>query len=220
VIGAVEGDRVLVSLVTVGGESAPGETSEFAAFGRRLRAPFVGDLLDGADWLSPARTTRSTANRRRHYDRVSLPAGLLVVGDALCAFNPVFGQGISVAAMQADALADLLRTLGAGEPKLAQVATRRFTNLVNFPWAMATGQDRQVIGGDDRPGLPQRLAKAYLDRLFYLTTRDGSINKHTSHVFNLTASPLTLYAPRVALRVVRQPLPVRVVGPVPSPEPA
>jgi 2-polyprenyl-6-methoxyphenol hydroxylase-like FAD-dependent oxidoreductase len=219
VIGAVEGGRVLVSLVTVGGQSAPGATSEFAAFGRSLRAPFLGDLLDGADWLSPARTTRSTANRWRHYDRVPLPTGLIVVGDALCAFNPVFGQGISVAAMQAETLEHLLRTHGATGPKLAQVSARRFVSLVNFPWAMATGQDRQVIGGGDRAGLPQRLMKAYLDRLFSLATRDGGINMHASHVFNLTASPLTLYTPRVALRVVRQPLPVRVVGPVPPPEP-
>jgi len=217
VIGAVEGGRALVSLVSVGGEAGPGESSGFAAFGRSLRAPFFGDLLEDAEWLSPARTTRSTANRRRHYERVPLPPGLLVAGDALCAFNPVFGQGISVAAMQAEALSDLLRAQGARKPDLGAMATRRFTSLANFPWAMATGQDMNVIRAGARPPLPERIMSAYLDRLFDLTTRDGGVNMHTSRVFNLTASPLTLYAPRMALKVVRQPVPVRVEGPVPAP---
>ena len=218
-IGPVEGGRVVVSLATVGGEPAPETASEFGAFGHRLRAPFVGDLLDGAEWLTPARTTRSTANRWRHYERRPLPAGLLVIGDALCAFNPVFGQGISVAAMQAEALSHLLRAHGAGAPRLSALATRRFARVARFPWAMATGQDLQVPGTRGRPSPAQPLVGAYMSRVFSLATRDAGINLRASRVFNMTASPLTLYAPRIALRVIRERLPLPLIGPVPPPDP-
>ncbi len=218
-IGPVEGGRVLVSLATMGGEPAPAETSEFGPFGHSLRAPFMGDFLDSAEWLTPARTTRSTANRWRHYERLSLPAGLLVVGDALCAFNPIFGQGISVAAMQAEALSDLLRARGTRPSGLSALATRRCARAVRFPWAMATGEDLRVPGTRGRSSRAQPLIGAYMSRVFSLAVRDGDINLQATRVFNLTASPLTLYAPRIALRVVRERLPPRLLGPVSRPEP-
>jgi 2-polyprenyl-6-methoxyphenol hydroxylase-like FAD-dependent oxidoreductase len=216
-IGPVEGERVLISLATVGGEPAPRETGEFAAFGRRLRAPLFGDLLENAEWLTPARTTRSTTNRWRHYERMALPAGLLVIGDALCAFNPVFGQGISVATMQAEALSHVLGTLGPNHPELTRAATRALAGQVRFPWAMATSQDLHIPGTQGRVPRGTAVIDAYMNRLFALSTRDGDVSMKVSRVFNLIESPLALYAPRTLWRVLREPAPLRLLGPVAPP---
>jgi 2-polyprenyl-6-methoxyphenol hydroxylase-like FAD-dependent oxidoreductase len=216
-IGPVEGGRVLVSLATVAGEPAPEDTAGFAAFGRSLRAPFVGDVFENAEWLTPARSTRSTANRKRHYERIALPPGLIVMGDALCAFNPVFGQGISVAAMQAEALSRLLRRHGLHEATLGSLATRQFLRVVAFPWAMATSQDLQIPGTRGSPSLAQPIINAYLNRVFSLSTREGDVNLATSRVFNLSVSPLALCEPRLALRALRERSPSPQLGPVAPP---
>ena len=220
-IGPVEGGRVLVSLATVGGEPAPTETAEFAAFGRRLRAPLFGEMFDGAEWLTPARTTRSTANRWRHYERMSLPPGLLVVGDAFCAFNPVFGQGISVAAMQAEALSHVLRTRGPDHPRLTAIATRALVRQVNFPWAMATSQDLRIPGTIGRLPRGTALLDAYMSRLFHLGTRDGEIAKRVSRVFqSARVAAGTLFAAHRPACLARA-CPVPLLGPVaPQGEPA
>ncbi len=217
-IGPVEGDRVLVSLATVGGEPSPSETSEFARFGRRLRAPLFGEVLEGAEWLTPARITRSTTNRWRHYERMPLPAGLLVIGDALCAFNPIFGQGISVAAIQAETLSRVLRHRGPGHPRLTATATRALAREVKFPWAMATGQDLRIPGTKGRLPPGTAVIDVYMRRLFALSTRDPEVAKRVSRVLNLIESPLALYSPRLALHVLREPKPVPLLGPVAPPD--
>jgi 2-polyprenyl-6-methoxyphenol hydroxylase-like FAD-dependent oxidoreductase len=217
-LGPVEGGRTIVSFATVGGEPAPTDTADFAAFGRSLRAPLFGELLGGAEWLTPARTTRSTANRRRHYERTRLPAGLAVIGDALCAFNPTFGQGVSVAAMQATELGRLLRSGARASPALGALATRHFARVADFPWAMATEADRAVPGTPGRASIARPLVKAYLDRLFHRATRDGQTNLRIARVFNLLDSPFRLYAPEIVMQVVREPAPTFLAGPVAPPE--
>jgi 2-polyprenyl-6-methoxyphenol hydroxylase-like FAD-dependent oxidoreductase len=216
-IGPIEGGRVLISLATVGGEPAPHDTAEFASFGRRLRAPLFGEMLEDAEWLSPARTTKSTTNRWRHYERLALPEGLLVIGDALCAFNPVFGQGISVATMQADALSRILGVVGPDDPRLTRAATRALARQVGFPWAMATSQDLHIPGTKGRLPRGSAVVDAYMNRLFALGTRDGEVSLKISRVFNLVESPFALYAPRTALRVLREPAPQHLLGPVAPP---
>jgi 2-polyprenyl-6-methoxyphenol hydroxylase-like FAD-dependent oxidoreductase len=216
-IGPVEGDRVLVSLATVGGEPIPSETSEFADFGRRLRAPLFGEMLAGADWLTPAKVTRSTTNRWRHYERMSLPAGLVVLGDALCAFNPIFGQGITVAAIQTETLSRVLRAHRPGHPRFTATATRALAREVKFPWAIATSQDLRIPGTKGRPPPGTAVIDVYMRRLFALSTRDPEVSKRVSRVLNLIDSPLALYSPRLALRVQREPRPVPLLGPVAPP---
>jgi 2-polyprenyl-6-methoxyphenol hydroxylase-like FAD-dependent oxidoreductase len=148
-----------------------------------------------AEWLSPARTTKSTTNRWRHYERMSLPPGLLVMGDALCAFNPIFGQGISVAALQAEALSQVLRRRKPDDATLGATATRALARQVRFPWAMATSQDLHVPGTKGRLPRGSAMLDAYMNRIFALAARDGEVSLMISRVFNLVESPLALYAP-------------------------
>ncbi len=210
----VEGGRAMVTALAVGGEPCPEDAKAMASYTSQLRSSVIGDALQGAEWLGPVRTTRSTTNRRRYYERASLPAGLVVMGDALCAFNPIYGQGMTVAAMEAEALADLLGRMPPDDPRLAPRANRGFGKVAEFPWVAATGSDLRVPGtrGEPPPGLA--LAQGYMDRLFAAALTDEEVNRRTTRVLNLAAHPLSLYAPRMLWAALRQGTTEMVLGPV------
>lgn len=93
---------------TRGAEPPAGE-DEFEPFARRLRHPVIADMIRAAVPVGPVHGFRSTANRRRRFAKMpAWPEGLVVLGDALCTFNPVCGHGMSVAAQSAAVLADEL----------------------------------------------------------------------------------------------------------------
>ncbi len=90
-------------------------------------------LMPRLEPVSDVAVYRQTSNRRHRFGRVrGWPEGLLVVGDAACAFNPVYGQGITVAALQALLLRDKWRT-----PRLQ----RRLDGVADFCWTVATSED-------------------------------------------------------------------------------
>jgi 2-polyprenyl-6-methoxyphenol hydroxylase-like FAD-dependent oxidoreductase len=217
VMSQIEGGRALVSTLVVGGEPCPENAEMMIAHATSLRSPVIGRVLEGAEWLSPVRVTRSTRNCRRFYERTTLPAGLLVMGDALCAFNPIYGQGMTVAAMEAEALGGLLRRFALDDPRLTTQAIRAFAKVVDFPWVAATGSDLRIPGTRGEPPRGMVLAQKYMDRLFAAARTDEEVNRRTSRVLNLAAHPLTLYTPRMIWAALRQGTPEVVLGPIDAP---
>ena len=106
----IEDNQWLVSLGGTRGAEPTGDADDFAPFARGLRHPLVGDLIAGAEPLTDVVLTRSTRNGRRHFETAAAwPDGFVVLGDAVATYNPVYGQGMSVAALGARALQDALR---------------------------------------------------------------------------------------------------------------
>jgi 2-polyprenyl-6-methoxyphenol hydroxylase-like FAD-dependent oxidoreductase len=216
----VEDERAMVTLVGLGGVEPPTDVPSALAYARALRSPVVADLLEDAEWLTPVRTTRSTANRRRHYESLPLPDGILAMGDALCAFNPVYGQGMTVAALQAEALSRLIAEPGArlGDASFVERAHRAFARVVEFPWMAATGEDFRLESTRGERTRSLRVMHAYLDRVFAAGVKDVDIARRLIRVFNLSTSPLALYSPIVVWAALRQPPPRPVLGPLPPPD--
>jgi hypothetical protein len=132
-----------------------------------------------------------------------------VIGDAVCSFNPVYGQGMSAAALQAEAMKKLLEegrdSRGGGMvetlDRLHGHAPRAFAKVVATPWALATGSDRRMPGQAPKP-LPERVIDKYVDRLLALAPDDTALTIAFGRVLNLLAAPPTLLAPAVMWRVL------------------
>ncbi len=184
------------------GEHRPGRTeAEFDDFLATLRDPALAHLTAGLEPVSEVAVHRQTGNRRHAYGTgADWPAGLLVVGDALTAFNPIYGQGITVAALEAQLLADELVRWTSGAP--TRVLQRRLAHLTDLPWAVATGSDRRILGA--RMTLRDRLTDRWIARLSRLAASgDEASGRALSDVYHLIGSPLLLLAPAVVAGVGR-----------------
>ena len=136
----LEGDRWMLTLARRG-DALPCDTQGFLAFARSLRTPTIYDAICRAKPLDEVARYGFPESVRRHFERLEgFPRGLLPVGDAVCRFNPVYGQGMSVAALEACLLKRLLdRTGQVGDP-IAELAPRFFAELqalLETPWSVA-----------------------------------------------------------------------------------
>ncbi|MET0509344.1 MAG: monooxygenase [Burkholderiaceae bacterium] len=197
---AQEGDRWIVTLIGYFGDQPPLDDAGFAAFARTFPVPEVADLIERAQPLGPIRGYAFAADRRLHYERAArLPDGLLVIGDALANFSPVYGQGMSVAALHALALR---RCLAQGQAGLEQRFFRAAAAVIDAPWTLAAGNDRQMQPGGPHGGLVARLRSRWLRRVLQTAHHDAVVAERFLRVARLLAPPRTLLAPAVAGRVL------------------
>ncbi|MGJ7905488.1 FAD-dependent oxidoreductase [Actinopolyspora sp. H202] len=206
-----EDDRMMVTLSGPHTNPPPTDPDGFVEFARGLPHPAPHRWLRQAEPLTRPVGYRHTANRRRRYDRASgLPSGFLVVGDALCAFNPVYGQGISVAAMNAVALSRELAASG------SRVTTRRAQRAVlasaRGAWEVATGADGPMPGAEGnalRDGPVDGIRDWYLERVRERVPGDPVVCRAFRDVLFLLAPPSSLLTSRRVLRrsLFRSPIP-------------
>ncbi len=215
----IQDDGWLVLVVGYGGQRPGRGAEEFNSFLRNLRDPALADLVDQLEPVSDVAVHRQTANRRLGYERATRwPAGLLVVGDALCAFNPVYGQGITVAACQAQLLLAWLRD----QPHVFDgVATRslqrRFATVTDLPWSMATTEDLRMPTCDREQNGFQRLTTSWATRMAQLVAGgDEACARAFGRAYHLMGSPLGLISPPVVATVTRSFL-LGVPPPAPRP---
>ncbi|AWW39744.1 MULTISPECIES: FAD-dependent oxidoreductase [Streptomyces] len=205
----VEDGQWLVTLHgTRGGEPAS-DTADFERYAREeLRHPVVADLIGRAEPLGDVAFTRMTVNRRHYYERMpAWPENLVVLGDALAAFNPVYGHGMSVAAQGAVALRDVVVRRGWGSPGLARRAQRAMARPVAAAWDLAIGQDVFCPGATRTgPTLRERLAAAYVNRLLYTATGNGRVARKVTDVMSLERGAEVLLAPGMLLAAAVGPL--------------
>ncbi|MFG2677610.1 FAD-dependent oxidoreductase [Streptomyces sp. NPDC048392] len=212
----VEDGRWLVTLYGTRGGEPTGDAGDFERYAHKeLRHPVIGELLARAEPLSEASVTRTTANRRHFYERMSAwPENLVVLGDALAAFNPVYGHGMSVAAQSALALRSVLARSGWGAPGLARSAQRAVARPANAAWDLSVGQDvffpGAVQGG---PSPRERLAAAYVGRLAHTATGNGRVARRVTDVMALERGAHTLLTPSVVLAAAAGPLKPALSGP-------
>ncbi|MGW3007870.1 NAD(P)/FAD-dependent oxidoreductase [Streptomyces sp. NPDC001219] len=211
----VEDGNWLLTMSGVRGHHPPTDAAEFTAFSATIGDPYIHELLAQAEPLSPVHGFRDTRNRRRHFERPgALPDGLLVLGDAACTFNPVYGQGMSVAALGALAVRGTLTDGGGLRPGITAEAQRAVARAAEPAWLAAVGADRPYAdSGDTRADLGERLSTWYLDRLVARAAIDPVVGAAFRDVFNLTAPPTRLVAPQILLRTVFLPRRPGLPGP-------
>lgn len=142
-IAPAENGSYQVALIGRGEDIPPISESEFRRYARELWAPTVYNAIKNAKRLTEIRPYSFTESRWRHFARVSdFPRGLLPIGDAICRFNPVHGQGMSVAAKEASLLFDSLGRFNSDLlSTLAHDFLTKAENLIADPWAMSAVPD-------------------------------------------------------------------------------
>jgi 2-polyprenyl-6-methoxyphenol hydroxylase-like FAD-dependent oxidoreductase len=218
----VEGDRYMVTLVGAAREHPPTDADGFLDFARALRSPVLYESIRDGDALTPVRGYQRTANLRRHYERLpDLPAGVVVLGDAACALNPLYAHGMSVAALQAAAFDRRLRQGLIGPRRLARQVQRDAARCAEPAWLIATGEDLRyptTVGG--RVTLPVRLTHRYLTRVNRRACSDERVARALLDVLNLVDRPQSLFRPGVVARTLlagsAAPLPAPPAEPLPA----
>lgn len=219
VLFPLESDTWIVTLAGFGRDYPPTDDEGFLEFARSLRSPVIYDAIKDAEPLTPAVATRSTANIWRHYERLPRwPEGFIALGDSVCAFNPVYGQGMSVAAKEALVLDACLRERSRnGREVFARTFQKRIVREIAPVWTIATAEDVKTPGVEGgQPGRIDRFLQKYFDRVIQLTTEDVFANDIFRSVLNLDKPATALFHPRLVAKVILGPTGRGAPAPRPS----
>ena len=196
----LEDDRWMLTLAGILGDHPPTDPDGFVEFAWSLPVPDIWESIRDAEPVDDPVAFRFPASVRHRYERLrQFPGGLLVTGDALSSFNPIYGQGMTVAALEA---LTLRRHLARGVEPQPRRWFHDVARVVDIPWQLAAGGDLQFPGVPGRRTPKLRLLGAYLTRLHAAAACDADLAAAFLRVVGLVSPPQTLLRPGIAWRVL------------------
>jgi len=213
-----EDGRWIVTLFGLHGDHAPTDVEGFEAYADSLAGPEIRQLLENHEYVDDEiQKFPFPASRRRRYEQLDeFPEGLLVTGDAMASFNPIYGQGMSVAALDA---MQLHETLASGERRaLAPDFFEGAATAIDTAWQMATSADFEFAATEGPKPTGTDLLNRYTGAVMDAAHSDPVVAEQFYHVMRMEEPPTTLLRPQVAARVAANALSGRLpdVG-LPSP---
>lgn len=202
ILAPIEGNRWMVTLGGYARDYPPVDREGFLEFARSLRSDVIYRAIRDAKPLSRISGFRATTNRRRHLEQMPRwPERFVVVGDGACAFNPIYGQGMSVAAKTAAALQSALEECD--RIGFARRMQRSVARAGTAAWVIATGADVRYPTTEGRHlRAVDRVIQGYLDRVIEASMQDAVVNDAFRRVVNLVDAPAALFRPAVAWRTL------------------
>jgi len=191
----IENGTLLVSLIGRFGDFPPTDKEGFLAFAKELHSDLAYRIIKNSEQLTPIAHQRFASSVQRHYERMNpCPEGFLVIGDALCHFNPIYAQGMSAAAKQAIILQEILSEYAKQSLEVTTVASSFFPKAANFnstPWNLGAGFDFAFpqTRGRRPPGIEERAR--YFAALDRLASEDSEVRRLMAEVFHLV-QPLSI----------------------------
>ncbi len=200
----LEGERWMVTLCGYHGDQAPQDDEGFLAFPRELPTPIIGDLIEQCEPLTDYRTHRLASNQRRSVEKMRrAPAGWAMLGDSICSFNPIYGQGMSSAALQAESLGAVLDAHSTVDADLTAAIHKGAAKAVSNAWRVSTGGDFALpqTTGKRPPGT--KFLNWYVARAARASHSQPAVAKAISLVGHLVNPPQSMMSPAIAWRVLR-----------------
>ncbi|UVO11964.1 2-polyprenyl-6-methoxyphenol hydroxylase-like oxidoreductase [Mycobacterium sp. SVM_VP21] len=198
-LAACENDTVFFTVFGMAGRHPPLDLEGMCKFVSAVTPPHILAAVRSAEPVSPVAQHRFPSSRWRRYDKLPrLPEGLVVVGDAVCSFNPIYAQGMTVAAMEALVLRDCLSH---GEKDLPRRFFRAAAKPIRQAWQMAAGGDLSLPEIAGTPPLATRLLNGYLDRVLAAAEQDIDVFEQFIKVAWLVDQPSRLLRPGMIRRI-------------------
>jgi 2-polyprenyl-6-methoxyphenol hydroxylase-like FAD-dependent oxidoreductase len=193
-----ENDMWMFTAFGMAGHEPPHELAQMMAFARDVAPGHVHEALEAGEPLAAVSQFRYPESRWRRFDKLGrFPDGLVAVGDAICSFNPIYGQGMTVAMLQAQALGQCLE---AGPNDLARRYFRAAAKPTGVAWQFAAGADlNQPEVAGHRP-LTVRLTNKYAERLQTVGETDVDVAEQFMRVVALLDPPSRLMRPKMLMR--------------------
>jgi 2-polyprenyl-6-methoxyphenol hydroxylase-like FAD-dependent oxidoreductase len=193
-----ENDTWSLTVMGIGGHEPPCDFASMCAFVEDCAPAHILAAVRAAEPVGQPARHRMPSSQWRRYDKMrSFPEGLLVTGDAVCSFNPIYGQGMTVAALEALALRDCL---ACGTKDLA----RRFFHDAAAPirqaWQLSTNPDLALPEVDGAPTLVARLLNRYVDRVLTAAEYDTAVFDQFTRVTSLLDPATRLLRPAIMWR--------------------
>jgi 2-polyprenyl-6-methoxyphenol hydroxylase-like FAD-dependent oxidoreductase len=197
-----ENDLWTIGAATLGKDvEPPSSAADLMTFLEALMPKELFEAVQAAEPLGDVALHRYPANRWRRYDRLErIPDGLVVVGDAVCSFNPVYAQGITVAAIEATTLGDCLRRGGKNLPRRFHRAAAK---AIQVAWRTSAGSDLALPEVEGQPSLSMRVANAYVERVLQAAETDPWAAQEFLSVMGMLNPPTRLLRPGMLRRVAR-----------------
>jgi 2-polyprenyl-6-methoxyphenol hydroxylase-like FAD-dependent oxidoreductase len=193
----------MVMVAGIMGDYPPTDEEGFNAFAATIDPDFYA-AIQQAEPISNIIGYRRTENRFRHYEKLARwPDRFVVLGDAVCGFNPVYGQGMTVSAMAAENLGQRLDNAGGKLDGVAQHFQQGYPKIVEPAWLLATSADLEWIGRTGPASLADRISGWYIPKVLDAIPADRIVHEAFLEVQNLMAPPTALFAPQVFVRVLR-----------------
>jgi len=199
----VEGGLHMLSVCGMLGDYPPTDLAGFAAFAASLSVPDIAEALRGAEPVADGGAFRFPASVRHRYEWLpEFPEGLLAIGDAVCSFNPVYGQGMTAAGIQAMTLRGLLAD--ATVPPAGRYFTE-IARVIDTPWQTAVGADLAFPGVTGERTKEIQASNAYVSRLHAAATTDAVLGEAFLRVIGMLDPPQALFQPELRRRVINHP---------------
>ncbi|HEX7275916.1 MAG TPA: hypothetical protein VF244_00940, partial [Acidimicrobiales bacterium] len=200
----MEDDQWILGMAGVNGESAPTDDAGMLAYAHTFESSVIADVMAASEPVGEPVTHRFPANLRRHVERLRrFPLGWVLLGDAVCSFDPIYGQGMTSAALQAEALGVQLDRSAAIDRAFARSYFRAVNKIVKIPWSIAVGGDFVYEGTTGKKPLGTDMVNRYMNQVVRAGQHDDEVAIRLNEVVALLRSPQTLMAPAFVLRVLR-----------------
>ena len=197
---AIEEGRWMVVLSGTGGDYPPTEDQAFLEFAKTLPDPALYQWIKSATPSSKIYGYRYAENRLRHFERLERqPEGFIVVGDAVCHFNPIYGQGMTMATLEALTLDACLQKRGVRKG-FAHLFHKKVARLLVMPWMLATAADRRDSQARTK-GFLSNFARNYTNALIERLSKAHALFTFLE-VVHMLRHPSVLFSPQIMLRVL------------------
>lgn len=198
---AQDGNRWVVTQGAYLGDQVSTDYREFLEAVRQLPTPDIYNVIKNAEPLGKPVTNKFPSNLRRHYERLTrFPQDYVVIGDALCSFNPIYGQGMTVAALETEAFEEWLIT---DREQLARRFFAKASQIIDGSWNAAISNDLRYSEVEGPRPLPRRFLNWYLGKVLRAAHHDAQVTIAFLKVTNMIAPPPSLLQPRIVWRVLK-----------------